>query len=299
MPSLNRSVVIGSLILFLSMSGCGGGGGGGGSDNNSRPRVTINAPGDDSYFSLADTIQFSGTATDSEDGALSGASVAWVSSQDGQIGTGTTVNAGDLSSGTHIIALTAVDSDGATDTDYITIHLNPIPDTGQTDNYTPTFGEDSDYAINAQSYTKLDDAGNDLPAGAPAWAMVRDNRTDLVWEVKTDDASIHDKDDTYDWQDAQDVFIALLNAASFGGHNDWRLPEVKELAMIVNADSENPAIDTAYFPYTEFIAPNRYWSATTFVDIPTQAWLAVFSDGHTGRELKTELGRVRAVRGGR
>ncbi len=29
------------------------------------------------------------------------------------------------------------------------------PDTGQTTSYTDTFGEDSDYTINPQSYTKL------------------------------------------------------------------------------------------------------------------------------------------------
>ena len=49
----------------------------------------------------------------------------------------------------------------------------PVPDTGQTGDYTATFGEDSDYTINAHSYTDL---GN---------GIVRDNVTGLEWQQAT------------------------------------------------------------------------------------------------------------------
>ena len=51
--------------------------------------------------------------------------------------------------------------------------VDPVPDTGQTQSFTDTFGEDSDYSINPQSYTKLDSLGNILPDTATSWAMVR------------------------------------------------------------------------------------------------------------------------------
>ena len=73
----------------------------------------------------------------------------------------------------------------------------PIPDTGQTGDYTATFGEDSEYTTSPQSYTKLDATGNGLPDTATSWVMVRDNVTGLTWEVKTNDGSIQDKDNTY------------------------------------------------------------------------------------------------------
>jgi len=91
-----------------------------------------------------------------------------------------------------------------------------LPDTGQTQSYTSTFGEDADYLINPLSYTKQDAEGNDLPDSATEWVMVKDNVTGLIWEVKTDDGSIHDKDNEYTWQNAQDVVEGdVLHISSF------------------------------------------------------------------------------------
>jgi hypothetical protein len=137
--------------------------------------------------------------------------------------------------------------------------LSRIPDTGQTTSYTDTFGEDSDYTINAQSYTKLDAFGNTLSDSASQWAMIRDNVTELIWENKIDDGSLHDKDNTYFWQNAKDDFIAQLNIDHFGGHSDWRLPTAHELSTLGNAERWDPAINTAYFQNT---MPAGYWSST-------------------------------------
>lgn len=73
----------------------------------------------------------------------------------------------------------------------------PVPDTGQTKSYTDTFGEDSDYLINPPSYTKLNAYDNNLADSAVSWTMVRDNVTGLIWEMKTDDNSVHDKDNEH------------------------------------------------------------------------------------------------------
>ncbi|MBA3029921.1 MAG: DUF1566 domain-containing protein [Desulfobacteraceae bacterium] len=187
-----------------------------------------------------------------------------------------------------------------------------IPDTGQTTSYTSTFGEDSDYTINPQSYTKLDDNGNDLADSTPSWAMVRDNVTGLIWENKTDDGGIHDKDNTYTWYDPNPTtnggnagtagngtdtkdFIDALNAANFGGHHDWRLPTVKELSRVVNADRYNPMINTSYFSNT---MSSNYWSSTTNVDLTGYAWYVNFGNGYVDNYHKSSTVYVRAVRGG-
>jgi len=193
-----------------------------------------------------------------------------------------------------------------------------IPDTGQTKCYDadgneiipcpnpgePFYGQDANYApCNPHSYTKLDSNGNPLPDDAPwPWAMVRDNVTGLIWEVKTDDdpPDIHDKDNTYDWYDAQDVFIATINSQNFGGHNDWRLPTVKELSFIIDNSKQypSPTINTDYFPNTP---SSYYWSSTTsfYRNYPD----ALFVHFQTGRTVcvfhrdKSAWGYVRAVRG--
>ncbi|HHO48384.1 MAG TPA: hypothetical protein ENN06_08025 [Desulfobacteraceae bacterium] len=71
-----------------------------------------------------------------------------------------------------------------------------------------------------ERFVKLDGSGQELPADAEQWSMVMDRSTGLIWEVKTTDGSIHDKDKVYDWRGAREDFIAELNAMRFGGFGD-------------------------------------------------------------------------------
>jgi hypothetical protein len=50
-------------------------------------------------------------------------------------------------------------------------------------------------------YAKLDANGAELPADAAQWSCVRDNVTGLIWEIKTGDGGLHDKDWTYTWHE--------------------------------------------------------------------------------------------------
>lgn len=161
-----------------------------------------------------------------------------------------------------------------------------LPDTGQNSDYTDTVGEDSDYAINPPTYTKLDTSGTVLPDDANDWAMVRDEITGLTWEVKTDHDDIHNIDDTYTWQGAQDNFITRLNNDNFGGYADWRLPTIKELNAITSKGWYNTAVNQHYFPNIKYStsAPRLvYWSSTTAVTSDSSdsglAWFLDFQDG--------------------
>jgi len=86
-----------------------------------------------------------------------------------------------------------------------------------------------------------------------------------------------------------------------GVYSDWRLPNIKEMESISNdtlySVSSQIAIDKNFFPAA---IPSYYWSSTTFVNDPTQAWDVYFSYGFADNSAKTSAGShyIRCVRGG-
>ena len=187
-----------------------------------------------------------------------------------------------------------------------------IPDTGQTKCYDDSveipcppeeedyYGQDGSY-VKQRSYTVLSGG-----------QVVQDNVTRLMWEVKTDDGSVHDRDNTYTWYDPNPDtnggvagtlspndtkdFIDALNNSNFGGYSDWRLPTIKELASIVNLGKYNPSIDETYFPNT---MSSCYWSSSTCFNGTGYAWGVNFNRGNDHNYYtKAYDWYVRAVRGG-
>lgn len=99
---------------------------------NAAPVVTITAPADHTSLAFGTAASFSATATDAEDGDL-GAALTWTSNLDGDIGTGASPTAPTLSTGTHVVTATAVDSGGrATQASISITQLAPAPITPQT-----------------------------------------------------------------------------------------------------------------------------------------------------------------------
>ena len=226
-----------------------------------------------------------------------------------------------------IATLTVINPDGMTATHDLTYEYyqftGRIPDTGQTkcsdnENEIPCpnsgesfYGQDANYNINPQSFTKLDNQGNELPDSATEWTMVRDNVTGLVWEIKTDDGSIHDKNNKYTWYDSNpeanggytgtngegtdtEDFIKALNESNFGGFSDWRLPTIAELQKIVSYENVSPSINKSYFPET---ASSFYWSSTSLVDNTVNSRGIDFIAGNDSARVKYSSFYVRAVRG--
>lgn len=145
---------------------------------------------------------------------------------------------------------------------------------------------------------------------------VSDTLTGLMWEKKTDDSTIHDKDNVYSWSSSgtapdgtvYTTFLATLNnctssdgtaiSGGFSGHCDWRLPTSAELQTILLAPfpcATSPCIDQTIFGPT---AADYYWSATTNAGGPMVAWVVFFGDGSVAPGSKTFSTVVRAVRGG-
>ncbi len=184
----------------------------------------------------------------------------------------------------------------------------PLPATGQT-----TCWNSSGNVISCAG-TGQD---GELRRGAPlAYAdngngTVTDLNTGLVWEKVSDDGTVHDKDNTYTWANAFTGHVATLNATSFAGHTDWRLPNVRELQSIVNYQSSSPMVSSAFktncgpgCPATgcSCTASGNYWSSTSSVSSPSRAWFVSFRygnvDAFSSSGSKSVAAFVRAVRGG-
>ena len=123
------------------------------------------------------------------------------------------------------------------------------------------------------SFTKIDAAGQPLPAGAPVWSCVKDNVTGLMWEVKTVgglrdwNTRYSNYDSTTQIQDNQSPvtqavidaatnsvgFKNAVNAQGLCGATDWRMPTSLELSSLVDygAVFPTPVIDPAWFPNTK------------------------------------------------
>jgi hypothetical protein len=120
-------------------------------------------------------------------------------------------------------------------------------------------------------YTKLDSQGKTLPSDAKEWRCVKDNATNLIWEVKTSDDGLQGKNNRYSWEstsenqanpkDAKpsctilntcDVahYAKAVSASKLCGLNNWRLPDIHELNSIVKPMKRN-SIDMNYFPNTQ------------------------------------------------
>jgi Protein of unknown function (DUF1566) len=137
---------------------------------------------------------------------------------------------------------------------------------------------------------------------------ITDLNTGLMWEKKSDDGTIHDKDTEYTWNDAFAVHVAGLNApAGFAGYNDWRVPNYKELVSILSFETENPAVEPAFdtacgggceVSTCSCTAASYYWSSTTRPGVPNNAWAVNFAFGDPTGRTKTLTHHVRAVRGG-
>lgn len=97
---------------------------------------------------------------------------------------------------------------------------------------------------------------------------------------------------THFWQQA----LQLADTASYAGHSDWRLPNIKELSSIVERACYSPAIDQAVFP----AAPTSYfWSASPYAYGSDYAWYVYFYNGYNGYSYKGYYyPHVRLVRGG-
>lgn len=138
--------------------------------------------------------------------------------------------------------------------------MKRLPDTGQVNSYTTTFGEDSDYQIFPPAFIVN---GN---------GTVTDTVTGLLWQ-RSDGGEM-----------TIENAVLYCDTLSLAGHTDWRLPNAHEAFSILNHQKANPAIDVNIFSNT---GAEYWWTSDRQANDNTKIW-CTNAGGGIGNHLKTE-----------
>jgi hypothetical protein len=187
--------------------------------------------------------------------------------------------------------------------------------------------------VSSSSYTKISNTGTTLPdtavlgTGSNDWACTKDNKTGLIWEVKTTDGGLRDMGKTYsnffagdtgygingNGSGNSDTFVNNVNKQTLCGAENWRLPTTDELKNLVYCSDNKyntlskdefglictnfksilfPTINTTYFPNTQ---SNVFWSSSSSARLIGGASNVYFDSGSISDANKSWNYYVRLV----
>lgn len=148
--------------------------------------------------------------------------------------------------------------------------------------------------------------------------IVRDVVTGLEWmrcsqgQVWFDNQCVGDAS-TFTFDGAKERAATFNGSGGFGGHTDWRVPNVSDLRSLVycsntgqfgvhdwgcgasTGDYDSPTIAQAAFPNTP---PSTFWSASRYAAPSVLAWVVRFGDGGSQWAGQSINFPIRLARGG-
>jgi hypothetical protein len=127
---------------------------------------------------------------------------------------------------------------------------------------------------------------------------ITDSKTGLMWKKCMEGITGNLCDTgaaaTFTWQTALQQ-PGVVNVSGFATHQDWRLPNIKELTSIVEEQCYDPSINLNRFPNTPI---SVVWSGSPHAYGSNFAWIVGFGFGVSGHGYRDGSDQVRLVRGG-
>lgn len=152
-------------------------------------------------------------------------------------------------------------------------------------------------------FIKINAQGEPLDIWSGPWGCVYDQRSGLLWEIKTDAEDIHHASWTFSWFNANqgvensgdcyfetarcdtDDLLRRVNQKRMCGREGWRLPTADELSSLVThtAPPGDAMIDNDFFPHVQ---RGDYWTinhkhtlSSIYGHLGTGALAVNFNDG--------------------
>lgn len=122
-----------------------------------------------------------------------------------------------------------------------------------------------------------------------------DLNSGLQWELKTDDGSLHDKDDTYTWGDAvsevstfrgNDSADGVTSSGCFAEKCGWRLPTIEELWGIIDLTAPGCGSGAPCSTIPGEPVPT-VWASTSLSGDASRAFIVSLASGVSVSTLKT------------
>jgi hypothetical protein len=123
---------------------------------------------------------------------------------------------------------------------------------------------------------------------------VTDTKTGLMWKQCPEGLSGKSCSGTA-VKSSYEKAILIARLTDFADYQDWRLPNMKELASLVAHDRYRPAINSTFFPNTP---DSDFWSSSPYAYYAGYAWMLDFGDGYDSYSSRNYDRYVRLVRGG-
>ena len=152
------------------------------------------------------------------------------------------------------------------------------------------------YPDNVRTYVCRNSAGSLKPCADAAQDgdIVEDSHTLLIWQrnLPVNYGPACGNLATCTWDQA----LLYCDGLSYGGSEEWRLPNYYELSSITDFGRYDTAVDPEVFPGMSSLF--IFWTSSPFANDVDMAWEFIIQSGGSGTQNKIVGDEVRCVRGG-